>query len=243
MKGVTEKRFSGFPAGAEVTPVPNSFFTRVMPQIDEIAELKVLLHIFWVVSNRRGYQQFVTYNELVSDPVLMSSIKAGTSSGDEVLRRALGNAVQHGTIFHLVLERNGKLEDAYLINNEVGRKTIERIQQGKLPQLVLAPKKCEVVKAGPESDIFTLYEQNIGLLTPMIAEELQEAERLYPLEWIVSAFKEAVTLNKRSWKYISRILERWATEGKDDGKSGRDFKKENQRDKYVKGRYGHMVRR
>ncbi len=240
---MTEQRFSGFPAGADVTPIPNSFFTKVMPQIDEVTELKVLLHIFWVISNRRGYAQFVTYNELVSDPMLMSGFKSGTSLGDKILRQALDQSVKRGTILHLVLERSGKLEDAYFINNETGRKTFEKIRQGKLPQLVVTPNRCEAMKTEPEFNIFTLYEQNIGVLTPMISEELREAERLYPLEWIVSAFKEAVTLNKRSWKYISRILERWAIEGKDDGTLGRDSKKENQRDKYVKGRYGHMVRR
>jgi DnaD/phage-associated family protein len=95
----------------------------------------------------------------------------------------------------------------------------------------------------PPADIFSLYEQNIGMLTPMIAEALQEAEKLYPAEWIESAFKEAVALNKRSWKYIARILERWAIEGKDDGKSRRDSKKEDDRDKYIRGKYGHMVKR
>ncbi len=240
---MTKKPFSGFPTGAEITPVPNLFFTTVMPQVDDIAELKTMLYIFWVLSRRRGYPQFVTYNELVSDPILMSGIEGGTKSRDEVLRQALDQAVQHGTILHLGLERNGEPEDAYFINSEIGRKTVDRIQQGKLPQLVLAPKKGEITEAVPASNIFSLYEQNIGMLTPMIAEELQEAERLYPLEWVESAFKEAVALNKRSWKYISRILERWAIEGKDDGKPGRDFKKESERDKYVKGRYGHMVKR
>ena len=74
-------------------------------------------------------------------------------------------------------------------------------------------------------NIFALYEQNIGLLTPMIAEELKEAEKLYPVSWIEEAFKEAVSLNKRNWRYISRILERWASEGKDSGEFRRDSKR------------------
>lgn len=240
---MTEKPFSGFPMGAEVTPVPNLFFTTVMPQVDDIAELKVMLHIFWVLSRRRGYAQFVTYNELVSAPILMSGMEGGTKPREEVLRQALDQAVQHGTILHLRLETNGEPEDAYFINSETGRKTIDMIREGKLPQLVLISKKGERAEAVPESNIFSLYEQNIGMLTPMIAEELQQAEKLYPLEWIESAFKEAVALNKRSWKYISRILERWAIEGKDDGKPRGDFKKEGERDKYIRGRYGHMVKR
>lgn len=242
-KSMTKKLFPGFPMGAEVTPVPNLFFTTVMSQVDDIAELKALLHIFWLLSRRRGYAQFVTYNELISDPILMSGIEGGPKPRDEVLRQALDQAVQHGTILHLSLERNGELEDAYFINSEIGRKTVDRIQRGQLPQLVLAPKKGEITEAVSASNIFSLYEQNIGILTPMIAEELREAEKLYPLEWIESAFREAVALNKRSWKYISRILERWAIEGKDDGKPRRDFKKEDDRDKYIRGRYGHMVKR
>jgi DnaD/phage-associated family protein len=94
----------------------------------------------------------------------------------------------------------------------------------------------------PTINIFDLYEQNIGMITPIIAEELKEAERLYPPQWIEEAFKEAVTLNKRSWKYIARILERWASEGKDSGEYKRDIKKDDP-DKYIKGKYGRFVKR
>jgi hypothetical protein len=51
-----------------------------------------------------------------------------------------------------------------------------------------------------------------------------------------------VDLNKRNWRYIAVIMERWATEGKGSGTSQRDTKKTDP-DKYVKGKYGHMVRR
>ncbi|GAH24252.1 unnamed protein product, partial [marine sediment metagenome] len=90
-------------------------------------------------------------------------------------------------------------------------------------------------------DIFTLYEQNMGMLTPMIAEELREAEKLYPETWIRDAIKEAVNQNKRKWSYISAILERWLAEGRSDGTYRRDSKTDP--DKYIKGKYGHMVRR
>ncbi|HIE17573.1 MAG TPA: DnaD domain protein [Dehalococcoidia bacterium] len=234
--------FSGFPARAEVTPIPNLFFTTVMPQIEDIAELKTVLYIFWLVSRRRGNLQGVTYDELLSDSILMDCFDGEAGSKREALRRVLDRAVQHGIILHLKLDREGKLDDVYLINNEVGRKTVERIQQGKLPRVALAPGEERVSKARLPN-IFSLYEQNIGVLTPMIAEELVEAEKLYPPQWIEDAFREAVALNKRSWKYISRILERWAIEGKDDGKPGRDTKKEEGKDKYTRGRYGHIVKR
>ena len=240
---MAEKPFPGFPARAEVTPIPNLFFSAVMSQIDDIVELKTILHVFWLLSRRRGYPLFVTYNELLSDPILMGGIEGGAMPKGEALHQALGQAVQHGFMLHLGIDRDGQSEDAYFINSETAKEAIDKIKRGKLPQLVLSPKKAEKAEAKPPSDIFSLYERNIGMLTPMIAEELQDAEKLYPAEWIESAFKEAVTLNKRSWKYIARILERWAIEGKDDGKSRRDSKKEDDREKYIRGKYGHMVRR
>jgi DnaD/phage-associated family protein len=73
-------------------------------------------------------------------------------------------------------------------------------------------KKVQVQVERP--NIFVLYEQNIGLLSPMIAEELKEAADHYPTEWIEAAFREAVLYNKRNWKYIRAILRRWETEGR-----------------------------
>ena len=76
--------------------------------------------------------------------------------------------------------------------------------------------------SGPRPTIFELYEQNIGLLQPVLAEELAAAERDYPEEWIADAFRLAAEQNARSWRYIRAILERWAHEGKDDGEPGRN---------------------
>jgi DnaD/phage-associated family protein len=91
-------------------------------------------------------------------------------------------------------------------------------------------------------NIFALYEQNIGTLSPIIVEELREAERLYPASWIQDAFREAVDLNKRSWRYIERILERWAAEGKDDGEPGRYPQAESDPEEYFR-RYGHLLKK
>jgi DNA replication protein len=238
---MSETVFSGFPSGAEVAPIPNLFFTAVMPRISGVAELKTVLHIFWLLSRRRGYPQFVTCTELLADPILMGGIEAGEPK-EEVIREALRQAVQHGIMLHVSIDREGQLEDAYFINSETAREAINKIKQGELPPLVLAPRKGEEAEIKPLPNIFSLYEQNIGMLRPMIAEQLQEAEKLYPADWIESAFKEAVALNKRSWKYILRILERWAIEGKDDGKFRRDTEKESDREKYIRGKYGHMVK-
>jgi DnaD/phage-associated family protein len=135
---------------------------------------------------------------------------------EETLRQALDSAAEHGILLHSTLSINGVLEDVYSL-------TADSCQQSAL-------------------NIFALYEQNIGMIQSTIVEELKEAEKIYPPQWIEEAFKEAAMLNKRSWRYIARILERWASEGKDSGEYQRDTKKDGP-DKYVKGKYGHLVQR
>lgn len=64
-------------------------------------------------------------------------------------------------------------------------------------------------------DIYTLYEQNIGPLTPILSEKLREAEMHYPPDWVADAFAEAVNYNRRNWAYIARILENWSINGRE----------------------------
>jgi len=236
------KQFSGFPARMEFTPIPNVFFSHLLPQIRDIAELKTTLHIFWSLYHKRGYPRFTTYRELLSNTSLMSSLREGAKSPDEVLRNALEMAIKRGIVLHIVLDRDGVPEDVYFLNTEPNSQIIAKIQNGEFHIPGLKAEGQAYIGTEEQPDIFTLYEQNIGMLTPMIAEELLEAEKLYPVTWIKEAIKEAVSLNKRSWRYIARILERWSSEGRSNGTYRRDFKKTDP-DKYIKGKYGRMVRR
>jgi DNA replication protein len=189
-----------------------SFFTQAVPRIQDLAELKIVLYVAYLILRKQECPYSVAYKELLS-------CELTATMGEETLRQALNLAVEHGTLLHSSLNINGILEDVYSLTTLV--------YQGYQPSAI---------------NIFTLYEQNIGMITPIIAEELKEADKLYPPEWIEEAFKEAVTLNKRSWKYIASILGRWASEGKDSGEYRRRIKKIDP-NKYIKGKYGHLVKR
>jgi DnaD/phage-associated family protein len=235
------EQFKGFPAKTKFTAIPNSFFSALLPQISDIAELKTTLHIFQIVYQKRGYPRFTTYKELLGSKSLMSNL-GGASPADKVLRNALEMATRRGTILHIVLDRDGTPEDAYFLNTESDRQTVAKIQNGELALSGLRAKEQAYIETEAPPDIFTLYEQNIGMLTPLIADELRDMEKLYPDNWIRDAIKEAVLRNKRNIKYIAKILERWSAEGKSDGTYRGDFKKTGP-DKYIKQKYGHMVRR
>ncbi len=238
------KQFGGFPAKMEFTPLPNLFFSTLLPQINDITELKVTLLIFGELYRKRGYPRFVTYRELLGNTSLMNSLRETTKPSEEALHSALEMATQRGTFLHLVLDRDGLTEDIYLLNTESQRQVIAKIQSGELNLSELKAVGQAYVETEEQPDIFTLYEQNIGMLTPMIAEELREAEKLYPETWISDAIKEAVFRNKRNIRYIIKILERWSSEGRDSGAHRRDSTQRNtDPDKYIKGKYGHIVRR
>jgi DnaD/phage-associated family protein len=105
--------------------------------------------------------------------------------------------------------------------------------------LPLAP-----VVALPRPGIYDLYEQNFGLLTPLVTEVVREAERQYPPEWIEDAFREAVAYNRRNWRYIRRILENWATEGRGQrGENRRHPQPVDDPRRFVAGRYGRHLKR
>jgi DNA replication protein len=236
------EQFKGFPPKMKFTAVPDFFLNRLLPEISDIDELKTTLHIFQALYHKRGYPRFTTYKELAGNKSLMSSLKGDGQPADKALRRALEMATKRGTILRLALERDGEPEEIYFLNTASDRQVISRIEKGELSLSGLKAGEPALVDAGGPPDIFTLYEQNIGMLTPMIADELRDAEQLYPPHWISDAIKEAVALNKRSWRYIAKILENWSAEGRSDGTHRRDSKKTDP-DKYIKGKYGHTVQR
>lgn len=195
------EQFKGFPIKMKFTTVPDFFLSKLLPQISDIYELKTTLHIFQTLYHKRGYPRFATYKELAGNRSLMSSLKGDVQPPDKVLHRALDMAAGRGTILHLALDRDGTPEDIYFLNTEADRQVMARIQNGELKLSGLKAIEPAYVDAEEPPDIFTLYEQNIGMLTPMIADELRDAEQLYPQDWIRDAIKEAVALNKRSWRY------------------------------------------
>jgi DNA replication protein len=233
------KEFQGFPSGGKVayTSIPNVFFSNLLPQITDIAELKTTLHVMAALYGKKGYPRYITRAGLLEDVSLM----AGLHGSGEALDKALQMAVSRGTLIHLALESDNVTEDIYFLNTESDRQAVAKIQSGELKLSGLKVKAPAPVPAEEPPDIFTLYEQNIGMLTPMIADELRDAEKNYPPDWIRDAVKEAVLHNKRNIRYITKILENWSVEGRSDGTYQRDSQKTGP-DRYFKGKYGHMVR-
>ena len=209
--------FTGFPRKVRFTPVPSPFFGPLLEEIDDLAELKCTLRVIWLLHQKRGFPRSVTLKELLADRVLVRAISGGGKDAGAEIGRALALSVQRGTFLSKPVGGGASAQErAYLLNTEADRKAVggdvtTEMRSGQEP--------WEGTTERP--NIFGLYEDNIGILSPMIAEELKEAEEAYPQSWIEDAFREAVTHNKRSWRYIAAILERWEREGRNDGGTGR----------------------
>jgi len=84
----------------------------------------------------------------------------------------------------------------------------------------LGSREWVVGSRDPAAAAFQAYENNIGNLTPHIGDQLRDLMngQHAPPEWLVEAIEIAVEHNARSLAYVKRIVERWLTEGKDNGR-------------------------
>ena len=206
--------FEGFPDKSEFTPVPNLLFGQVLEEIDDPLALKCFLRVLWLHSQKKGVRSVLTREELMSDRTLARVV----SASGESIEAALDSTAGLGLLLHLKVESDRGLFDVYVPNTQKGRRDMQRLKDSR-PDLEVSDGHMAAPETAPKPNIFSLYEANIGIITPLIAEELKDAELQYPEAWIEEAFREAVTGNKRSWRYIAAILKRWKTEGKDDGES------------------------
>jgi DnaD/phage-associated family protein len=239
--------FTGFPTGKNpFVPIPEAFFTQLLPEIEDNAELKVTLHIFYLLAQQRGNPRCVSDRDLLNDQLVLRSLKrrGDPRPPQERLRLALEQAVARGTLLKINLRLAGEGDKEfigwYFFNTARSRKIVNELQGGEMipahlltrDEVTITQESGVAVGAGmyatsmgysptqnihievERPNIFVLYEQNIGLLAPMIADELKDAADQYPQEWIEAAFREAVQQNKRKWSYIRAILRRWETEGR-----------------------------
>ena len=203
--------FQGFIKGVRYIPVPTPVFGELLEAIKDINELKIVLRIIRLLHDKKGLERYVTLDELLADRVLAISLDF-SDIGERRTQILQALETSHTRNIFIRVDGKNKSPSLYYLNTEFERQTVGNVPNLE-PQLEFEPWES----VGDRPNIYSLYEQNIGILTPIVAEKIGEAEQRYPLRWIEEAISEAVSLNSRNWRYISRILERWETEGKEDG--------------------------
>lgn len=64
--------------------------------------------------------------------------------------------------------------------------------------------------------LFSIFMNNISMVTPIIADAIEKAEKEYSFEWVKEAIELAGKNGAKSWNYCEKVLERWKREGKSE---------------------------
>lgn len=204
-------RFIGFNTSTtKTTPIPATFFLELLPEIKDVDELKVILWAFRCLDLQEGDLRYLTHEDFTADDGFITSFGKTEKEQKEKLAKALEAAVRRNV---LLTAQNGD-EILYFLNSPRGRAALESLTKGAW-QPQAHNHSLESVSVN-RPNIFAIYEQNIGPLTPLIADELREAEKQYPADWVTDAFKLAVNKNIRNWHYIEAILRSWKEKGRDE---------------------------
>ncbi len=202
--------FPGFTSSETFTQIPDSLI-HLLNEMGDLAELKVVLFAIWRIEHIEGHFRGLREADFESSAL-------GLDDGE--IRLGLEKAVQRG----ILLRREREADVVYFLNSPRGRLSAEAFDKGQWRESAMgssAPMR--------KSNLFKLYEENIGALTPLLSDMLREAEKNYPAAWFEEAFEIAVSRNIRNWKYVEAILARWKEKGKDERKDNADVVKDAKR--------------
>ena len=216
--------FNGFTSSETFSQIPDSLF-HLLKEMDDIAELKVTLYAIWRIEHIEGHFRALCETDFEAESLGM---------GLNEIQIGLEKAVKRGTL----LKSTYEADVFYFLNSPRGRLAAESFAKGHWRE---SAKIMSAPIASRKSNIFKLYEENIGALTPLLSDMLREAEKNYPSVWFEEAFEIAVSRNVRNWKYVEAILTRWKEKGKDERKDKQDLVKDAKR--YTDNEFSEFINR
>lgn len=90
--------------------------------------------------------------------------------------------------------------------------TLDKNKKGKIPE----NENGDETILSDAGEIYQVYENEIGVITPFVADEVGYALDEFPHNWIIEAIKISAKYNKRSWRYVEAVLDNWKKEGRGD---------------------------
>src|SRR5262249_32779361 len=150
--------------------------------------LKLTLHLFWLLYRKSGTPRCASDRELLADPLLRRALRrrGDPRPVDERLRAALELALMRRTLLRVRVQVDDDIVTWLFLKAARRRHAGALLVRGEgSPELVLEAEgpggiglseyveyqlRVEIERL----NIYALYEQNIGLLLPLLAEELRE---------------------------------------------------------------------
>lgn len=191
-------------ATQNIIQIESSTLDKLVQNITSGLHLKCILRIIFLFSLEPNNNSTLSTYHLNNDPIIRSLIDNNNFS--DTLEEILKSAEKNNIITTTNMDPSNK---RFSLSTSITLNTEETIPIDSLPE------------NNVQENIFEIFEKNISPLTPIIAEELKKAKSEYSEEMIKKAIIESAKNNARSWRYISRILERWEGEGQKDGRTQR----------------------
>ncbi len=146
--------------------------------------------------------------DLLSSELLLEAIgSTEAQTATSKILKALNRAVRRGALTRSWTGDGETARTRYLLN--MGPPSEAATAQSERQPAVV--KRYD--STGPA--VFAAYEDAIGLLTPLIADQIQQSLDRYPADQILDAIRESVRTNRRSWRNIQRILQNWSDSGRE----------------------------
>jgi len=153
--------FDGFPPGKiNTTRIPTLFFKELLPQIDDLDELKVTLYALWQITRLEGEVRFLKEEDFVGDPIFMEGMGASSAAQQRAVRTGLELAVNRGTLLKTSVPDKDDQLVIYFFNSPRGQAAVQSVADGSWrPSDGSGPSPTLSVE---QPNIFQLYEENIG---------------------------------------------------------------------------------
>lgn len=235
------------PSDFEVVGVYKS---HIKKELDYLTKTKVIFRDGERISLNKNYDQWRVSLNKISDQDKLSEILRRNLSGEvtktvtKVTKTVTENSQpDEEEVTKTVTSgyQNSNSEVTKTVTDTPPSSTIESGPRGCLKKLKERFKETTITNIdsnlkgtpgnGQAADVFNFYEQNIGLISPLIVDKLnhwiddtEEALVLYALE-------KAVLAGKRSFSYIEGILKNWTNQGIKTRKTAEIAEREFQRQK------------
>ena len=188
--------------------ISSEVLEKSIKNLNNINEIKIFLRIIHLIYKKQNLntETFeLSFDEISNDPVTLKLLGPNSLTKDQITKKLK-------EICDVLIMKD-------FINQKIYTNKVTGITKTVFHMETFEKTNDPVISENNPKNIFELYEDNVGMLNPMIVDELIQAENKFPFNWIVDAVKESITRNKRNWKYIHTILETWDREGKNNGRT------------------------
>ncbi|CAN5668523.1 hypothetical protein BH23CHL4_BH23CHL4_16740 [soil metagenome] len=197
--------------------ISRSYFDTLLTHAANYDELQTLLALIRLMGGQPG-GTVVIDEELIMRSQELNAVLSTTAvsqTSTSRIMRALNQSVGRGALIRSSVVKDNRQSIVYQL---AGSKTPPQDAEDQATVSLHGDAAGSAANHnGQSASVYAAYENNIGLLTPLVADQIQLALQLYPASWIHEAISEAVAYNRRQWRYIQRVLQNWSADGRISG--------------------------